>query len=54
MNLPDFQSFDPIGKGQKLAPPVRVPILYYHRVEENISPVKGVSPRIFAGQMEYL
>jgi peptidoglycan/xylan/chitin deacetylase (PgdA/CDA1 family) len=33
---------------------VRVPILYYHRVQENISPQKGISPKIFVAQMEYL
>ena len=33
---------------------VRVPILYYHRVEDHLPPTKGVSPGIFAAQMEYL
>ncbi len=32
----------------------KVPILYYHRVEENISPKSGVSPNMFESQMEYL
>jgi peptidoglycan/xylan/chitin deacetylase (PgdA/CDA1 family) len=33
---------------------VRVPILYYHRVEDHLHPAVGVSPRVFAAQMEYL
>ena len=33
---------------------VRVPILYYHRVEDHLPPAKGVSPQTFAAQMEYL
>ena len=33
---------------------VRVPILYYHRVEDHLPPAKGVSPRAFAAQMGYL
>ena len=33
---------------------VRVPILYYHRVEDRLPPAKGVSPPAFAAQMEYL
>jgi peptidoglycan/xylan/chitin deacetylase (PgdA/CDA1 family) len=33
---------------------VRVPILYYHRVEDHLPLAKGVSPRVFAAQMEYL
>jgi peptidoglycan/xylan/chitin deacetylase (PgdA/CDA1 family) len=33
---------------------VRVPILYYHRVEDHLPPAKGVSPTNFAAQMEYL
>ena len=33
---------------------VRVPILYYHRVEDHLPPAKGVSPQAFAAQMEYL
>ena len=33
---------------------VRVPILYYHRVEDHLPPTKGVSPQAFAAQMEYL
>ncbi len=32
----------------------KVPILYYHRVEENIAPKSGVSPKMFEWQMEYL
>jgi len=32
----------------------RVPILYYHRVAENIAPKYGVSPKMFESQMEYL
>jgi peptidoglycan/xylan/chitin deacetylase (PgdA/CDA1 family) len=38
----------------KSALQVRVPILYYHRVDEDLSPSKGVTPRAFAAQMEYL
>lgn len=33
---------------------VRVPILYYHRVDKNIAASKGISPEHFAAQMEYL
>jgi peptidoglycan/xylan/chitin deacetylase (PgdA/CDA1 family) len=33
---------------------VRVPILYYHRVEDHLPPAKGVSPQVFAAQMGYL
>jgi peptidoglycan/xylan/chitin deacetylase (PgdA/CDA1 family) len=33
---------------------VRVPILYYHRVEDHLPPAKGVSTRAFATQMDYL
>ncbi|MGC1401807.1 MAG: hypothetical protein WA974_02645, partial [Thermodesulfobacteriota bacterium] len=33
---------------------VRVPILYYHRVAEGISPRQGVSPSVFKTQVEYL
>ena len=33
---------------------VRVPILYYHRVEDHLPPDKGVSPLAFSAQMEYL
>jgi peptidoglycan/xylan/chitin deacetylase (PgdA/CDA1 family) len=34
--------------------PVRVPILYYHRVEDHLHPATGVSSQAFAAQMEYL
>ncbi len=37
-----------------MTPSVRVPILYYHRVEDHLSPDKGISPRAFAAQMGYL
>jgi len=33
---------------------VRVPILYYHRVDEGLHPTKGVSPSAFAAQMRWL
>jgi peptidoglycan/xylan/chitin deacetylase (PgdA/CDA1 family) len=33
---------------------VRVPILYYHRVDDQLPPTKGVSPQAFAAQMRYL
>ncbi|MBI4773669.1 MAG: polysaccharide deacetylase family protein [Deltaproteobacteria bacterium] len=33
---------------------VRVPILYYHRVDEGLHPTKGVSPSAFAEQMRWL
>jgi peptidoglycan/xylan/chitin deacetylase (PgdA/CDA1 family) len=33
---------------------IRVPILYYHRVEDHLPPASGVSPQAFAAQMEYL
>lgn len=33
---------------------VRVPILYYHRVEEDIPPGQGVSPFVFKSQIGYL
>ena len=31
----------------KMSERVRVPILYYHRVAEGISPKQGVSPSVF-------
>jgi len=33
---------------------VRVPILYYHRVENDIPPGQGVTPLIFKSQIDYL
>jgi peptidoglycan/xylan/chitin deacetylase (PgdA/CDA1 family) len=33
---------------------IRVPILYYHRVAEDISPEQGVSPITFRSQIDYL
>ena len=33
---------------------VRVPILYYHRVEDHLPPAKGVSPQAFAAHIGYL
>jgi len=33
---------------------IRVPILYYHRVEEGLHPTKGVSPSAFEAQMRWL
>ena len=33
---------------------VRLPILYYHRVQEGLHPTKGVSPSAFAKQMRWL
>lgn len=33
---------------------VRVPILYYHQVAENISPRLGVTPDVFRAQIDYL
>jgi peptidoglycan/xylan/chitin deacetylase (PgdA/CDA1 family) len=33
---------------------VRVPILYYHRVAEDIPPGQGVPPGVFRSQIEYL
>lgn len=38
----------------KMPEQVRVPILYYHRVAEGISPRQGVSPSVFKAQVEYL
>ena len=38
----------------KMPEQVRVPILYYHRVAEGISPRQGVSPSVFKSQVGYL
>ena len=42
------------AKEERFLGSVRVPILYYHRVEEHILPEKGVPPRLFEIQLEYL
>jgi peptidoglycan/xylan/chitin deacetylase (PgdA/CDA1 family) len=33
---------------------VRVPILYYHQVDDGLSPKQGVSPSVFQSQIDYL
>ena len=38
----------------KMPEQVRVPILYYHRVADGISPRQGVSPSVFKAQVGYL
>jgi peptidoglycan/xylan/chitin deacetylase (PgdA/CDA1 family) len=38
----------------KISEKARVPILYYHRVAEGISPKQGISPSIFKSQIAYL
>jgi peptidoglycan/xylan/chitin deacetylase (PgdA/CDA1 family) len=37
-----------------MKPAVRVPILYYHRVEDQLPLAVGVSPSVFSLQLEYL
>jgi peptidoglycan/xylan/chitin deacetylase (PgdA/CDA1 family) len=54
MDRREFKSFDYQGKWLRLAFQTKVPILYYHRVKENISPRLGVSPKVFESQMKYL
>ena len=46
------QEMPPAGRYRERK--IKLPILYYHRVEENVPFAKGISPRIFATQMEYL
>lgn len=41
-------------QGGKMPDQVRVPILYYHRVADDISPKQGVSPSVFKSQVGYL
>ena len=50
---PDWANLQP-GSGDFVKAAVRVPILYYHRVDDRLSPAIGVSPQAFAAQMEYL
>jgi hypothetical protein len=54
MNLTVLKFFASKNTKGKSVAPVRAPLLHYHRVEENIPPEKGVSPEVFAAQMEYL
>jgi len=54
MNSQELKSFDFQGKWVRLAFQTKVPILYYHRVKDNISPRLGVSPKVFESQIEYL
>jgi peptidoglycan/xylan/chitin deacetylase (PgdA/CDA1 family) len=54
MDSQELKSFDFPKKWIRLAFQTKVPILYYHRVNENISPKLGVSPKVFESQMKYL
>jgi peptidoglycan/xylan/chitin deacetylase (PgdA/CDA1 family) len=52
--IPDLERESLLKGGGKPTGRIRVPILYYHRVAEDIQPGQGVTPMVFRTQIEYL